>query len=49
MTRCPSCGESTMLQSMREDFCPCGYSERYEDAYAKEDPNGDFENAEDLI
>jgi ribosomal protein L37E len=44
---CPECGEKSLLSSMREDFCTeCGYSERYEDAYAKEDPGGDFPDAE---
>lgn len=51
MTSCPKCGQRTMLQSMRADFCTnedCGYEERYEDAYASVDPGGDFEGSEDF-
>ncbi len=48
-TKCPECGEQTLLQSMRSDFCTnCDYSERYEDAYADVDPGGDFDDAEVL-
>jgi Zn ribbon nucleic-acid-binding protein len=48
MTTCPKCNYNTLLQSMREDHCTnCGYTQRYEDAYAQEDPGGDFENSED--
>jgi hypothetical protein len=47
MAKCPECGQNTLRQSMRADFCTsCEYYERYEDAYASEDPGGDFEDAE---
>lgn len=44
---CPECGKQTLISSMRADWCPeCGYETRYEDAYATEDPGGDFEDSE---
>ncbi len=47
--KCPECGEYTLLQSMRADFCTsCDYEERYEDAYRDADPGGDFDNSEEL-
>lgn len=47
MRDCPECGQHTLHQSMREDYCQfCDYSQRYEDAYAASDPGGDFEGAE---
>lgn len=44
---CPECQSKALICSMREDYCTsCGYTERYEDAYADSDPGGDFENSE---
>ena len=51
MTTCPRCGQPTLAQSMRADVClndQCDYVERYEDAYADEDPGGDFPDSERL-
>jgi hypothetical protein len=48
MSPCPQCGQNSLASSMRADFCTnCDYSVRYEDAYAAEDPGGDFENSEE--
>lgn len=51
MTNCPKCGQRTLAQSMRADVCindDCDYSDSYPDAYASEDPGGDFREAYDL-